>query len=368
MPGIRWVNDVRTTLIERLRVTGNYANFLEFTDDPTTTPLLNLPRDILPPSGITISPDRFESSAEPAIIFLPRNPTTHITQQPAYVRIADLLMNEDPVLETNLDAPLVIDIHHLTGKPFAVKGLGHAKVMEEQGHNYVLARMPVGSLLGHTSRIKSSSATIGRPIGPQPLILIPQTLTFVPHQDPDFPALQVTLKRQGRPCPVIIERVSVKQAREVLKGTELEKELTIFVDSRRRPDDVPFILLTRTLDGKVEGIALSSLKKNDNQMLMECDRDRKLDLEPQTEIQNVGLAMLIAKFRYMKNRGYWPPDFRSAILTGYDPAVSRAYRERCGVKTFLIFAALNLDSFSRYEGDLFLDQCPLDIREFSTQE
>lgn len=174
-------------------------------------------------------------------------------------------------------------------------------------------------------------------------------LAFTPHFHPDFPPLAVNLKRQGRDCPVVIEHVSVEEAIRLARG-EVREELINYSTVVR--DGTPFILLVRTLDGTVEGVAISTLLHNRNRVTMRCDRDRKLDLNPETAIRDMGVAMVIARFLYMKRKGYW---YRAgAILDGYDPGVSNSYRRKCGIPVFATLTC-SLDSFTRGEGEQFLN-------------
>lgn len=175
---------------------------------------------------------------------------------------------------------------------------------------------------------------------------------------PEFRPLRVTLKRGGKDYPVVIERATLEKALSSLSGNLLGEAQAYA--SRLKPAQVPFILLVKNLEGMVEGIGISTLIPFGSLFAMNCDRDLKVDRDPQTGIQNVGPAILIARLRFMKQSGYWYP--HTEILYGYDPHLLNAYRIRCGLEVWDPYG-LGLHSVTRYEGRGFLENSPLTFQE-----
>ena len=147
-----------------------------------------------------------------------------------------------------------------------------------------------------------------------------------------------------------------------LQWTEgrLKEEVESYSSVRDLPEDDHFILLVRTLDGKVEGLGLSNLIRSGSRVFMRCDRDCKLDLNSETSIHDVGIALLISRFLFMKRQDYWYP--QAALLTHYDPIVADKYRVRAGLTT-RIFFFYDTASFSTEEGEQLLKKPPVQFKK-----
>lgn len=196
---------------------------------------------------------------------------------------------------------------------------------------------------------------------PQALTAQAAGVSFVPNLFPDFPPLLATLKRDGTPFPVVVEGADVAHARRVLEG-ELLRELENFLSVTAPFEAVPWICLVRDLEGHPEGMALSWLVGRGQGTRMHCDRDRKRVLEGKGVVENVGIALLVGKLRWMKARGYWKSG--GDILTHYDPGVMASYRRRCGLeKGFFDELAIATASVGSSDGDQFLRQTLVPIRE-----
>ncbi len=125
-------------------------------------------------------------------------------------------------------------------------------------------------------------------------------------------------------------------------GLALYEKVTAFL---------PHVLLVRTFDGTCVGMAISTLVTGRGRTVLYCDRDLKANMDPEAEVKNVGLALLIGRLSYMKKSGFW--GYRAEILTGYDPNVSNSYRRRLGM-TPSFYLYRDLDSFTGAEGERVL--------------
>ncbi len=161
---------------------------------------------------------------------------------------------------------------------------------------------------------------------PIPEIPIVTELQYTPSFHPDFPPLKMTLQRQGKDCPLIIERVTYTQAERMLSGTARD-ELQAYVGPEKVGDPESLILLGRTFDGEVQAISIAYLVSYDEMCLtLQWDRARKIDQNKGTHIAPIGLAMLIAQLRYMKQKDYWYDE--GEIAFNIDLAMLNGYRDR----------------------------------------
>ncbi len=151
-------------------------------------------------------------------------------------------------------------------------------------------------------------------------------LRFGAHVHLDYHALKFVLKRQGQACPVIIERVTYQQAQYMLEGVLLE-EFNGCATPERKINNESFFIVARTLDGKVQAVSVSTIDTDYEMKGMSCKRSFKLDRDKETQIQWLGLAMYIFRFRYMKMKGYWYGD-QYEVLSNIKLGILDRYRKQ----------------------------------------
>lgn len=140
-----------------------------------------------------------------------------------------------------------------------------------------------------------------------PDIPIVTELSYAPHFHPEFTPVKVMLKRQGKDCPVIIERVTLDQALQILPKAgqeELEGQTLLF----DMADPGLGIYLLRTLDGVIEGLSITRLSRDEQMghVSLQWDLVVKFDRNRETRIEDVGITFFIAHLRELQNQGPWP--------------------------------------------------------------
>ncbi len=376
LTGMRWARDTKTALVAHVIENSRYEDFLQTEADGTI--VMALPAIIPNPAFLNVAEITHQS------------PLITISQQPqrrrnyrAYFRLADLLSEVDhipavdvsrwqhePVIHGTI-APITLTKSHRSADYMIINGLEVALGGLLDGSSYILGRVEGTSALP-SAATKLTDVKLLTPdelaerARPEPIPDIPivTKLSFTPRRDPEFPPLKMTLQRQGRDCPVIIERFSPAEAERELAGP-VGAEVRHIISRTSNNPDANLILIMRTLDGEVVASSSNNISRSPSHVSLRGEGNFKPDQSRSTGIQKVGLAFTIARLLYLKRSGPWPKS--ATLISNFIPKVLRRYQLDAGLITEEEYRDkyldISIDVISGWEGDRFLAANPLPIEE-----
>jgi hypothetical protein len=254
-------------------------------------------------------------------------------------------------------SPITVAYHPNGTHSWAVDALAESLAVYFSGSPYILGRITENSF-GPPGRLLREIVTGQRakPYVAPPIIPIAAKLAFVPRRDADFAPVHVTLTRQKRPCPVIIERFLPEDID--LLPTDLREETRHRLNEQKEPDATPFFRTLRTLDGEYQAMSLSFLTFQGRDVSLNCKRTVLKDQDPETKIEGVGLAFLVSSLRFLKETGHWHTN--GPLLFNIIPRVLNAFRRRVGLTPMGEYhVSLAMDGVYAREGEEFLRKSPL---------
>jgi len=190
---------------------------------------------------------------------------------------------------------------------------------------------------------------------PIPDIPIVTELQFVPQRHPEFDPVKVTLQRQGKDCPLIIERLTYEQASRLL-DTDPLYEFDLHIELSDLWNPTLQILMIRTFDGHAEGVSISSLETDKDRTWMKWKYATKFDRNPETAIQRFGPALLLLLLQQMRDANLWHKT--GPVIDYFLPEVLKNYRKQFPPFTPPPGKTLSPDSIDRAEAEHLLAHNP----------
>jgi hypothetical protein len=359
--GRLWLDEFRRNAARVVEEEDRFVDFLRFSESGAS---LALPPEVTPPPGLRFSQD----IGRPSQISLQttRQPFAH---RAFYFHLPELFFEDDllapQALEEarkRLDDPkykcaVQVMRHYRSAQLLVRRDAPLCQALAHAGYAYALG------WIGHEDSFPPPPFRVGdlkvgtRPVKDRawlsPIPPVPFVLGFEPRRNLEFAPLAVTLVRNGQPYPVVIEQQDL-EGLLALAPEDLRSEIKDR-QSRESSERLSILLAVRSPAGSLEGYALNYLSPD--RTSLRCQHALKIDESAETGIRYFGLALTIARLRFMKEKGLWPQE--GPVLTHFFSAVSASYKGLLGIPPgALCGLQSSLDGISREEGELFLERNP----------
>ncbi len=372
--GMHWNRLAQTELSKQVQTTGNYSYFIQA--DESRGHVIDLPSTLPYPALL----NWHENPAPPVVVYIKSEPQRRRHFR-AYFLIDQVLSREATMLDESV-AEATADfagsekagaIELVLCRRSARYFLNQITALPQQilssAATYVLGRVVEESIITSAGTpLRSievvSQATLDarrKPEPPTEPITIATELTFQPQWNPQFTPLRFELQRQGKPCPVIIERISPQQAKHV--AGSIGKDILSVLNRTSYNPDTNLILVMRGLDGEPLAASVNGIHRYKDEASLRGESAFKAD-QSNSGIRKVGLAFLIARILFLKRNSSWGK--RGTAISNFIPRVLARYRSDAGLPESYVSASamnLDLDTVSYREADQFLERNPLIFRE-----
>lgn len=359
LQGSAWLSSVLTRAATQVEEEGLYGEFLEFRDQSA---VLRLPAAVTPPPGLRLS----DEIPHPAVIALETSAAL-FAHKPFYFSLSGLFFEEGTLRLADVDearenlvkgrrSGVPVIEHYRSGQHLVRTEAARCRLLLESGYSYALG-WKQGQDVFRQPPFRAADLKIDdRPPKPREVLkpMPPSsfTLGFAPRRDGSFAPRAVTLIRQGKPYPVVIEEQDL-DGLIALAPPEVVKELEGY---RSRNGTVRLLMAFRSTEGALEGFCVNTLTPGDPSLF--CDRSFKIVRRSPNEILYFGLAVTMARLQFLKESGRWRE--RGEALTNFTPEVTSYYRSLVGLPQRDRFALGSmLDTVTFPEGEQFLIRNPL---------